>query len=124
MFTQDTIGYQQHDHGAIHDIAMLIHREHTISITVESGAEIGPNLEYLFSQRFKVFWFNRTGRMVREGAIQFKEEWDELGRQVLKHTRHDHAGHTVAGVDHDLDWSNFSHIDVGKCTPYIITRGL
>src|ERR1700716_4357315 len=114
MFTQDAIGYQQHDHGAIHDVAMLIYREHTISITVESGAEIRSNLEYFFSQRFKVFWFNGTGRMVGECAIQFKVKWDELGRQVLKHTGHDHAGHTVAGINHDLERTNFAYIDVGK----------
>src|SRR4051794_4676608 len=100
MLAQDAIRYQQHDHGAIHDIAMLIHRKHAVSIAIEGGPKIGTNLKHFFLQRYKVFWLNRAWRVVWEGTVQFKEEWDKLGRQVLKHTRHHHSGHAITGIDH------------------------
>src|SRR5437660_5105073 len=105
MLAQDAIRYQQHDHRAIHDIAMLIHRKHAISIAIESGTEIGTYLEHLFLQRYKVLRLNGAWRVVREGTVQFKKEWDKLGRQVLKHARHYHSGHTITGIDHHFERS-------------------
>src|SRR5258708_19005545 len=112
MLAQDAVRHEQHDHGAIHDVAMLIDGKHAVGIAIESRAEIGSDFQYFLLQRHQVLRFNGARRVVGKSAIQFKVERDEMRGQVLKDTRHHHPSHAITGINSYFEGANLADVIV------------
>ena len=96
-------GDQRGEGGWVDDPASLVHDEAPIRVTVESQADVGTLVEHRALEVTKVLRLDGIGLMVREGAVELKEEWGHTQRKTDQDRGNRVPTHPVARVDHDVE---------------------
>ena len=100
---QEGFGEQRGDEIAGDEVAGAVEEEAAIGVAVPGDAGIGLLLDHLGGDIFPVLLDQRIGLVVRECAIHLEAQSRRLEGQAIEQLgRHD-AGHTAAGVEHDVE---------------------
>src|ERR671912_1514673 len=82
--------------------AVLVDNEAPIGVTVKGYPEISTLCDHALLELSDVLGFDRVRWMVGEGAVELEVHRYVLEGEVLEDGWDHLAGHTVAGIDHDL----------------------
>ena len=105
------IGGEQHQLAIREDdLAVLGHHAEAVAVAVEGDADFGVGFLERLDHIGQVFRLGRIGVMVREIAIDFAVERDDLATETLEQFRRDGTGHPVAAI-HD-DFHRAGQLDV------------
>jgi hypothetical protein len=80
----------------------LVTTPEAVAVAVESEADFGVGGAQRADEVLQVLGFRRVRMVIREGAVDFAEQFDQFAAQRAKQFRGDAAGDAVAAVDDDL----------------------
>ena len=102
---------EQHDLPVgIDDLAVLGHHPETVAVAVEGQAEFGIGLAQAADQVLQILRVRGVRVVVREGAVDVAEQFDDVAAERAVQPRRDRAGHAVAAVDGDLHRPRQLHV--------------
>jgi hypothetical protein len=92
-------------------LALVIHEEAPVGVTVEGQADMGSGLQNPAPQGEQVLRLDGVGRVVREGPVQFPVHDVEMEGQAGEDRGHDQAAHSVSGVSHHSERAESVQVD-------------
>ena len=110
-------GDDRGDCGGIHRAALLVDDEAAVGVAVEREPEVGAVLDDGALQVDEVRRLERVRLVVREGAVEFEVQRNDLEGQCgqpgggAEHRWNGESAHAVAGVDHDLERPDAAEVD-------------
>ena len=97
------IGCEQHQLAVgIDDFSILGHHAEAVAVAVEGDADFSVGFLEGLDDVGQVFRLRRIRVMVREIAVDFAEQRDDLAAEALEQFRGNRAGHAVAAIHDDL----------------------
>ncbi len=102
---------EQHDLPVgIDDLAVLGHHPETVAVAVEGQAEFGIGLAQAADQVLEILGMRGVRVVVREGAIDVAEQFDDVAAERAVQPRRDRATDAIAAVDRDLHRPGQLHV--------------
>jgi hypothetical protein len=97
-------------------LALFVDDEAAVGVAVERQADVRAVFDDGGLQVAQVFRLQRVGRVVRERAVQFEVERNDVEGQlrqqrVAQDGRRGQSGHAVAGVHHDLEGARAGEVN-------------
>ena len=99
MMRKDVLRKEHHLTVGINDLARLRHDAEAIAVAVEGEAELDAVLENRLLEVLEIGGLGGIGMMVREGAVNVREEFGHLAAKGLEEPGGDGAGDAVARID-------------------------
>ena len=96
---QVALSHQRTDGRRRNRLALFIHHEAAVRITVEGQANIGLLIHGELLQVYEVLRVQGVSLVVRESAIELEVQIADVERQAIEDGRHGVATHAIGGID-------------------------